>query len=194
MPPTAPITIVSGLPRSGTSLMMRMLHLGGFELLTDGIRAADPDNPRGYYEFERVKGLPDGDTAWLGDAGGKAVKIVSGLIEHLPPSYEYRIVLMTRAIAEVLASQRKMLVRRGEDPDTVPEQTMTRLMAKHLERTRRWLKSQPNVSAIEIAYQDAIRNPRSVAEQVVRLVNRGLDIDRMVGAVDPSLYRNRSDT
>ncbi len=189
--PSSPIIVVTGLPRSGTSLMMRMLHLGGVELITDGVRSADSDNPRGYYEFEPVKRLPEGDTSWLQDAAGKAVKIVSGLVEHLPDQYRYRIILVTRETAEVLASQRKMLLRRGEDPDTVPEETMARLLAKHLERTRRWLKSQPNVSMIEVAYHDAVADPQSTAAQVAQLVARDLDVDRMASAVDPSLYRNR---
>ena len=110
-----PIVIVSGLPRSGTSMMMKMLEAGGIPLLTDSIRQADEDNPKGYYEFERAKKLPDGDTAWLKEARGKAVKIIAALLMELPQGYTYQVLFMHRNIQEVLASQSKMLARRGEE-------------------------------------------------------------------------------
>ena len=116
-----PIIVVSGLPRSGTSMMMRMLDMGGVPVLTDEIRAPDLDNPKGYYEFERVKKLPQGDIAWLADAQGKAVKIIGALLRHLPAAYTYKILFMRRAMVEVLASQRQMLIRRGEDPDGIDD-------------------------------------------------------------------------
>ena len=120
------ITIVSGLPRSGTSMMMKMLEAGGMELLTDEIRTADADNPKGYYEFERVKQI-ELDAEWLEDSRGKAVKMIAALLKHLPPDYDYEIIFMRRDIREVLASQRRMLVHRGEAPDTVSNARMGRL-------------------------------------------------------------------
>src|SRR5262245_12295550 len=110
------ITIVSGLPRSGTSMMMSMLEAGGLGALTDGIRAADEDNPKGYYEFERVKKIKQ-DTAWLADAKGRVVKMISQLLLDLPAAYQYRIIFMRRNIDEILASQKQMMVRRGTAKD-----------------------------------------------------------------------------
>jgi len=112
MPSDETITVVSGLPRSGTSMMMQMLGAGGLAVLTDGKRGADADNPRGYYEYEAVKSLGQ-DASWLASAGGKAVKIVSALLIHLPDGFDYRVIFMRRPIAEVLASQRAMLDRLG---------------------------------------------------------------------------------
>src|SRR5450432_3057856 len=109
------ITVVSGLPRSGTSLMMQMLAAGGMPLLTDQIRAPDQDNPRGYFEFERVKQIKR-DQAWLGSAVGKAVKIIHLLLYDLPPNRNYRVIFMRRNIEEVLISQRKMLQRTARQP------------------------------------------------------------------------------
>lgn len=115
------VVVVSGLPRSGTSMMMKMLEVGGLSPLIDGEREADEDNPKGYYEFERVKQLPKGDYGWLEDARGRVVKVISGLLVHLPPTHDYRVVFMRRAMPEILASQRKMLVRRGENPEQVSD-------------------------------------------------------------------------
>ena len=115
------IIVVSGLPRSGTSMLMKMLDAGGVPPLTDNIRTADEDNPKGYYEFERVKALDKGDTAWVADAHGKSVKVISALLKHLPADQSYRVVYVRRNMDEILASQRKMLVRRGEDPDKIDD-------------------------------------------------------------------------
>src|SRR5215813_2579369 len=107
-----PIIVVSGLPRSGTSMMMKMLAAGGLPVLVDAIRAADDDNPNGYFEFEPVKQLADGQNEWLTEAGGKVVKIISALLEYLPKSYHYKIIFMERELKEILASQQKMLSHR----------------------------------------------------------------------------------
>ena len=157
--PKEPIVIVSGLPRSGTSMMMKMLEAGGIMPLTDKIREADTDNPKGYYEFERVKQLDKGDTAWLPDAQGKVVKIISALLKHLPADYEYRIIFMRRNMPEILASQRKMLIRRGEDADNMNDETMTSLFEKHLKSTMQWIESQPNVSVLYVHYSDMLADP-----------------------------------
>ncbi len=117
-----PIVVVSGLPRSGTSMIMKMLEAGGLPVLTDGLRAADEDNPKGYYEVERVKGLAEEtDKGWLAEARGKGIKVISYLLKSLPPQFNYRVVFIRREIEEVLASQRKMLARRGETEETPPE-------------------------------------------------------------------------
>ena len=106
------ITIVSGLPRSGTSMMMRMLEAGGMPVITDNLRTADDDNPRGYFEFEPAKKTKD-DPSWLNAAEGKAVKMIYKLLYDLPDRLEYRVLIMRRNMQEVLTSQRKMLDRMG---------------------------------------------------------------------------------
>ena len=93
-------------------MMMKMLEAGGVKLLEDNKRCADEDNPKGYFEYEKVKNLQK-DSTWLSIARGKAIKIISMLLYHLPPVYRYRIIFMQRAMDEVLASQKRMLARRS---------------------------------------------------------------------------------
>lgn len=189
--PRTEIVIVSGLPRSGTSMMMRMLDAGGMPLLTDGVRAADEDNPRGYYEFERVKKLRE-DAAWLCDAPGKAVKVVSYFLDALPPEYEYRVVFVRRAIAEVLASQRKMLERRGE-PDKSGDTRMAELFEKHLRHVLSWIEGQPNIQTLFIEHRAALEYPHETAARVNAFLGGRLDEDAMAGAVERGLHRQRID-
>lgn len=191
--PKEPIVIVSGLPRSGTSMMMKMLEAGGIPPLTDKIREADKDNPKGYYEFERVKQLDKGDTAWLSEAKGKAVKVISALLKHLPADYEYRIIFMRRNMPEILASQRKMLIRRGEDADNMDDATMASLFEKHLKSTMQWIDSQPNVSALYVHYSDMLTNPIPQTQKINEFVGSHLNEAAMAEVVDPDLYRNRAD-
>ncbi len=185
------IVVVSGLPRSGTSMMMKMLEAGGVPLLTDHLRTADEDNPKGYFEFERVKQLPKGDIAWLSEARGKAVKIISALLEHLPATYEYRVIFMRRDLKEVLASQRKMLIRRGEDPDKVDEQELLRLFQKHIRQVQRWLGQQPNIKMLEVPYNALIQDPIPYVHQINTFLGGALNEDAMIRVIDPALYRNR---
>ena len=126
------VVVVSGLPRSGTSMLMSMIDAGGIPPITDNIRTADEDNPKGYYEFERVKALDKGDTAWVTDAQGKSVKVISALLKYLPVDYQYQVVYIRRNMPEILASQRKMLERRGEDADKVDVEQLTALFEKHV--------------------------------------------------------------
>ena len=129
-----PIVVVSGLPRSGTSMMMKMLEVGGIPPVTDNHRMADDDNPKGYYEFERVKKLDKGDTEWLADAPGKVVKVIAALLTYLPPTYNYKVIFMRRLMPEILASQRQMLVRRGEAPNKFKDEDMARIIEKHVDK------------------------------------------------------------
>ena len=186
------ITIVSGLPRSGTSLMMQMLEAGGLPPLTDGERESDTDNPKGYYEFERVKKLKDGDTAWLPQAEGKAVKVISALLSHLPDSYSYRVVFMRRKMEEILASQEKMLTRRAEDKK-VEDDEMADLYRKHLRETFDWIENQPNFEYLDISFNELVQDPLPAVREVVSFLDwLDLDADAMARVVDPELYRNRS--
>jgi hypothetical protein len=191
--PSAPkfVTVVSGLPRSGTSMMMKMLEAGGIPPMTDEIRTADTDNPKGYYEFERVKQLDKGDTAWVKDAQGKVVKVISALLKHLPADYHYRVIFMRRSMPEILASQKKMLVHRGESSSDVDDAKMTELFQKHLASVQEWLGSQPNVSVLYIHYSEMLADPLPQIDTINEFLGGNLDVEKMADIVDPNLYRNR---
>lgn len=188
-----PITIVSGLPRSGTSMMMKMLEAGGIPPLTDEIREADDDNPKGYYEFERVKKLDKGDTAWLADAQGKSVKVISALLKHLPSSYRYKIIFMRREMTEILASQRKMLVRRGKDPNSTDDQVISQHFERHLQDVLDWMEQQPNVDVLHVHYSETLADPRPGIREINEFLGSNLDTGKMAEVVDPELYRNRQE-
>jgi hypothetical protein len=184
----AEIVVVSGLPRSGTSLMMRLLDAGGIPAVTDGIRAADIDNPRGYYEYEPVKTLKS-DASWLPSARGKALKAVSQLLYDLPTSEQYRVIFMERDMDEVLASQEKMLIRRGQSAP--PHGEIAPAFARHLAKLHDWLAGQAHFTVLRIAFAKLIAQP---AEQVVRInefLDGRLNEEIAIAAVDPSLHRNR---
>lgn len=186
-----PITIVSGLPRSGTSMMMKILEAGGLPLLTDNIRTPDEDNPNGYYEFEQVKKLSQGDTSWLTDAQGKAVKVISALLTYLPTIYIYDIVFMHRAEHEILASQRKMLVHRGEDPNKISDDQVIKLFKKHLTQVHTWINSQPNIKRIDVNYNQIVEEPGPQIERVNQFLDNKLDVEKMIQVVERKLYRQR---
>lgn len=184
------ITIVSGLPRSGTSMMMKMLEAGGLEPLTDNIRVADEDNPRGYFEFERVKQIEQ-DKDWLDDARGRAVKLISALLKHLPGSYDYRVIFMRRNMQEILNSQRQMMIRRGERTDAVPDEKMAAMFEKHLTQVESWLATQPNIETVYVSYNEIVRDSRPQAERINAFLDGSLNVDRMVDVVDRALYRQQ---
>ena len=186
------ITVVSGLPRSGTSMMMKMLEAGGILPIIDNIRTADEDNPKGYYEFERVKAIDKGDTEWVADAQGKSVKVISALLKHLPSDHQYRVIFIRRHMDEILASQRKMLLRRGEDPDKMDDAEMALLFEKHVSQVETWLHSQPNMKVLYVHYSNVLTDPELYATQVNNFLGGTLAIHKMAEVVDPDLYRNRS--
>jgi len=185
------VTVVTGLPRSGTSMMMRMLEAGGILPLTDELREADKDNPKGYYEFERVKKLDEGDTDWVEEAQGKSVKVISALLKHLPPGYTYKVIFMRRKIEEILASQRQMLIRRGESTDSVSDEELTELFRKHLAQIQAWIDGQPNVEVIYVSYNDVVENPLEQSQRINHFLGDTLDVEKMLGVVDQALYRQR---
>jgi hypothetical protein len=184
------IIIVSGLPRSGTSMLMSMLEKGGIEVLTDRERKADEDNPRGYFEFERVKQIEE-DNEWLKDACGKVVKMISALLSHLPDNYNYKVIFMERKMEEILASQRQMLIRRGEPTDKISDDEMAKLFKKHLEQVKAWLAQKANFDVLYVSYNDILENPQENAEKINRFLGGNLRIDNMVDVIDKSLYRQR---
>ncbi len=185
------IAIVSGLPRSGTSMMMKMLEAGGLPVLADHVRTADVDNPEGYYEFERVKQI-EHDKGWLPEARGRVVKMIAALLKHLPPDYQYKVVFMWRQIDEVLASQREMLVHRGEPAGKIPDEQMAALFEKHVGRVAAWLDQQPNIDVLYVDYGDVLAQPEDEARRINRFLGGDLDVAAMAGVVDPSLYRQRA--
>jgi hypothetical protein len=184
------LTVVSGIPRSGTSLMMRMLELGGMPVLTDQVRGADIDNPRGYYEYEAVKALKK-ESSWVAESCGKAVKMVYLLVYDLPPGAEYRVLVMHRNIDEVLASQRVMLERLGKT-STIADEKMATLFRNHLVKFAAWVKERPNIQVMDVNYNEMVADPAPIAAQIDRFLGGGLDIEAMARAVEPSLYRNRA--
>ena len=184
------ITIVSGLPRSGTSMMMKMLEAGGLPVLADHLRTADEDNPKGYYEFERVKQIKT-DKAWLPEAQGKVVKMITELLQYLPPDYQYRVIFMRRKLEETLASQKQMLIRRGEPVDAINDERMTELFRKHLQKLDAWLASQPNFKILEVQYGEVVSNPRAQAEKINAFLGRALDVASMASVADATLYRQK---
>lgn len=187
-----PIIVVSGLPRSGTSMMMQMLEAGGVAVVTDGMRAADESNPRGYYEVERVMSLEAGvDVAWLAEARGRAVKVIAYLLEHLPPGHNYRVLFMQRSLDEVLASQRAMLERRGESAGPGDER-MRELFAGHIARTRRLLAARPEFETLYIRHEHVLADPRAGAAAVASFLRREMDRDAMAAVVDRTLHRSHA--
>lgn len=187
-----PVFVVSGLPRSGTSMAMKMLEAGGLELVVDHVRTADEDNPKGYFEDERVKDLADmTDRNWIGDARGKAIKVVSSLLNYLPDTNYYKVVFMRRDLGEVLASQAKMLDRRGEE-NTASDADMLQVYRQHLEKVEFQLRFRSNFDALFVLYTDVLSDPRQEAEKMAAFLDCGLDVDKMVAMVDSKLYRNRA--
>ncbi len=186
-----PIVVVSGLPRSGTSMMMRMLAEGGLPVITDEFRRADEDNPRGYFELEVVRQLKQGNFAWLKDADGKAVKVISALLEYLPQEYQYKVIFMERESKETLFSQKKMLDHRGLT-SKLSDEEMAQQIHEHLMAVKPWLISQPNMEVCYIQYNTLMADPEPFCEQVADFLDFPLNQPRMLTVPDGQLYRNRS--
>ena len=185
------IMVVSGLPRSGTSMMMRAIHAGGIDALTDHLRTADEDNPKGYFEFEPVKKTKE-NASWLRTAPGKVVKMVYRLLYDLPGEYAYRVVFMQRDLGEVLASQKKMLVRSGKEGSPIGDEQMAMLFQAELDKCRQWLAARPNFSVLYVNHREMIQNPAAECRRINDFLGGGLDVDAMAQTVDPTLYRNRA--
>lgn len=187
------VTIVSGIPRSGTSLMMQALEAGGLEALADHIRTADDDNPKGYYELEAVKKTKE-DASWLDNAPGKVIKMIYWLLYDLPlEGYQYRVVFMQRDITETLASQKKMLDRSGKKGGDLTQDQMAAAFKRQLEKFDTWVADKNCFSVLSINYRDMVQSPQQQCEKVNEFLGGGLNIEAMASKVDPSLYRNRKE-
>ena len=186
-----PVIIVSGLPRSGTSLMMQMLAAGGIEVLTDSLRTPDENNPRGYYELEAVK-FTRTNPQWLAGAPGKAVKIIYRLLYDLPADYSYRVIFMQRDRHEVLASQRAMLQGRSGTATGLSDKQLGDIFAREIAAINQWLAQQPNFSVLNIEYRQLVQNPRERIQAIAAFLSRPMNIQAMQAAIDPALYRQRA--
>lgn len=189
-----PVVVVSGLPRSGTSMMMMMLKSGGIPVWTDAVRAADDQNPKGYYELERVKELDKGlDKSWVREGRGRAVKIISSLLEHLPADNNYQVLFMNRDLDEILESQRKMLSQRGEASGPAGDAALKTCYEAHLRRVKSGLAREARFTSLDLTYADVLSDPRGTAQRIRAFLGPDLDLTRMTEAVDATLYRNRQE-
>lgn len=171
-------------------MMMQILDRGGMAVVSDGVRKADVDNPKGYYEYEIVKRIKE-DVSWIPGTRGKVFKMVSLLLYHLPPDERYRIILMRRDTEEILASERKMLERLGKDANHASDERMAVIFRKHLQHLEGWLAQQPHLSVLQVSYNEVLRDPRRCLGEVAEFMGGGLDLEKMTAVVDPTLYRNR---
>lgn len=185
------ITVVSGIPRSGTSLMMQMMSAGGMPVLTDGLRSADANNPRGYFELEAIKALARDQEAITG-AEGKVVKVISSLLSSLPRQFDYRVLFMCRPLEEVVASQNRMLERLGKEVPQTPTAAVVAAFDAHLRKVKLWLSQQPNMAVLYVQYLDMLRAPAEQAAKICTFLGRELDLAAMAGQVEQSLHREKS--
>ncbi len=183
------ITVVSGLPRSGTSMMMQVLQAGGLPALCDQERVPDENNPRGYFEYQKVKQLAS-DNTWLAEAEGKSIKVVSQLLYHLPAPFEYRVIFMRRDLREVLRSQEQMLASLGNS-DELQQSALIEHFTRHLEALEIWLAEQPNFRVLPCNFSEVVASPLRLASTISRFLGILLDPEPMAAAVDPVLYRQR---
>jgi hypothetical protein len=184
------VIVVSGIPRAGTSMVMQMLEAGGVPALTDGLRAADEDNPRGYFEDERVKRLGH-DASWISEASGKAIKIVTPLISYLPAGLHYRVILIERDLDQALASQAQMLIRRASDLQDSPDRRakLKAAFAGSIVRAKAHIGKLPGSMLLNITRTAVLENPLAAAKRINDFLGGGLKVERMAAAVDPSLNR-----
>jgi hypothetical protein len=185
------VTIVSGLPRSGTSLMMQMLEAGGLPLLTDGLRGADEHNPRGYFELEKVKHSHT-DLSWLESSNGKAVKVIHLLLLHLPSHRNYRVIFMLRDLTEVINSQRVMLERQGLGGARLADAKLAGIFGNQVSSVRQWLAESPNFRVLYLNHREVLAHPVTAATQINDFLDGNMRLACMAEVVKPDLYRQRS--
>jgi predicted AlkP superfamily phosphohydrolase/phosphomutase/tetratricopeptide (TPR) repeat protein len=184
------IIIVSGLPRSGTSVMMQMLDKGGIPVLTDERRSADQSNPKGYYEYEPVKKMA-ADNSWIKEANGKAVKIIAQLLPYLPSNFNYKIIFMEREMSEVMKSQQVMLGKTAEVKNNAFPLAIADVFSKQVKTVNDWMAAQTHIKVHRVNYKNLVANTREEAEKLVSFLDTETNIEEMISAVDPSLYRNK---
>jgi len=184
------ITVVSGLPRSGTSLMMQMVVAGGIPALSDGLRTADENNPRGYFEWEPAKTLKEHPEKIVA-AEGKGVKIISALLPQLPDGHDYRVLFMIRPLEEVVASQNKMLQRLGREVPKTPQASVIAAFEKHLKEIDGWLAKKSNIKILRVEHAKVLTDPKNEAARISDFLGYSLDVGSMARQVERSLHRER---
>ncbi|MDZ7833036.1 MAG: sulfotransferase domain-containing protein [Desulfobacterales bacterium] len=184
------IYIVSGLPRSGTSMLMKMLEAGGIEILTDYRRTADVDNPKGYFEYEAIKKLAE-DAEWINHIEAKGIKVISHLLPYLPRTQSYKVLFVLRPIEEVMLSQARMLERTGDTAGLEDQDKLARKFKDHLYTIRLWIAKQAHMECLFIKYRDIINAPQEYAEKISAFIQVPCNIQAMADVVDSRLYRNK---
>ena len=173
-------------------MMMKMLVEGGLEAVTDGLRQADSDNPNGYFELEAVKQMGEGNLTWMDGSNGKVVKVISSLLEYLPPQHTYKIIFMERDLSEVLASQQKMLTNRNEESN-VTDDELKQQFQDHLKTVRAWLVRQPNIEVLYVRFNELITNPEPFCVKIADFIGLPINKDDMLSVPNKKLYRNRAE-
>ena len=184
--------IVSGLPRSGTSMLMKMLAAGGMDILTDDRREADDDNPKGYFEYEPVMNLAQ-DASWVEDWDQKVIKVISHLLPYLPSHRPYKVIFVLRPLQEILISQQRMLQRKGQVSSYPRQDRMYAKFSNHLFDIRLWLARQAHFDSLFVNYPDIVASPLDWAARISEFVGGDCDLQHMAETVDPRLYRNRKE-
>jgi hypothetical protein len=184
------ITIVSGLPRSGTSLLMQMLKISNMNILSDNIRQADESNPRGYYEYEKVKSLQK-DNSWMQQQDGKVIKIIAQLLKYIPKKLQYKVIFMERNLDEIMASQSKMIERMGKTVSGDNE-VLKNVFSHHVDEIKTWLIETPNIDTLFLNYAEIINNPLNASKEIIDFLGLKIEPRKMASTVDSSLYRERN--
>lgn len=195
MPPSsekAEITIVSGLPRSGTSLAMQLLQAAGIEPYTDGSRSADVHNQKGYFESAKVLTLPS-DKSWVSQATGKSLKVISTLLRHLPTEFQYRVVFMERSMDEIVLSQQRMLEGLGKKGAGIAADRLAAIYAKELESVWAWMEKQENINSMRISYNELLERPLSVMPELIQFIDSRATSEELAKVLDHNLYRSKTD-
>jgi hypothetical protein len=186
------IIIVSGLPRSGTSMMMQMLQAGGLKILEDKSKEADDNNPNGYFEYELASKLPEGNDSWLEKAENKAVKVVSYYVQHLSPKHEYKVLFMERNIDEIVMSQRAIAIEDGKKVHKKEVKMMADYFNNHIKQTKQWISLQPNFGVLYLSYNSIIKDPNSAVSSINEFLELELDEEKMKKVVDKKLYKHKA--
>lgn len=186
----APLIIVTGLPRSGTSLVMSLLHAGGHPILTDSLRPPDPDNPHGYFEYSPVKSLMS-DATWLPAHHGQAIKIISPLLPYIPTSLPLKVILIERPLAEVLASQAAMLTRAGK-PQPADPALLARAWQNQIATTHTLLAHRPHTQLLTLQHRELLQNPAAEIDRLLNFLPTLRNRAALLRTIDPALHRQKT--
>jgi hypothetical protein len=175
------IYIVSGLPRSGTSMMMKMLEAGGLPVLVDADNPSTDNHPGGRYEYKLARMMSKGANEWITDAKGKVVKILLHSLYNLPDTFQYKVVFMQRNIYEVIASQTKMGILSGNDY----------IYTNMILQFNHWLKSKTTIEILFVNYNDLMKQSAPIIANVADFIGQDLNTGKMAKVPKKKLYRNR---